>query len=131
MREETKMLVAFYGIEDGLDWLNFPITKPKELQFHHIKKKANGGTMEFSNGAILTPTAHRFLHIIEKYDIEIYNAITKMFKIYVMQKNAPTNEQRIIVYKLLKEFYKRHENTKTKKGKLILKERYIIGKNMI
>lgn len=126
MREETKMLVAFYGIEDGLDWLNFPIIRPKELQFHHIKKKANGGKMEFSNGAILTPTAHRFLHIIEKYDIEIYNAITKMFKIYVMQKNAPTSEQRIIVYKLLKEFYKRHENTKTKKGKLILKERYII-----
>ncbi len=126
MREETKMLVGFYGIEDGLDWLNFPIIKPRELQFHHIKKKANGGTMEFSNGAILTPTAHRFLHVIERYDIEIYNAITKMFKLYVKQKNAPTPEQREIMYKLLKEFYKRHENTKTKKGKPIIKERYRI-----
>lgn len=124
MREETKMLVGFYGIDDGLDWLNFPIVKVRDLQFHHIKKKANGGEMTFSNGALLSPVAHRFLHIIERYDIEIYNAITKMFKLYVMQKSSPTPEQRILMQELLNKFYIKHENTRTKKGKPIIKERF-------
>lgn len=124
MREETKMLVAFYGIEDGLDWLNFPIVKPRDLQFHHIKKKENGGTFEFKNGAILTPTAHTFLHIIEKYDKQIYDAIKAMFKLYVAQKKAPTIEQRKIMQDILKEFHKRHKDDKTKKGKPIIKERF-------
>lgn len=124
MREETKMLVAFYGIEDGLDWLNFPIAKPHDLQFHHIKKKENGGTFEFKNGAILTSDAHRFLHTIEKYDKEIYDKITKMFKLYVLQKEPPSIEQRKIMQEILKTFYIKHANTKTKKGKLIIKERF-------
>ena len=125
MREETKKLIEYYGIDDRLDWLNFPIIRSRELQFHHIKKKADGGTMALKNGAILTPTAHRFLHTIERYDIEIYNAITKMFKLYVKQGKAPTIEQRKIMQGILKEFYKKHKNTKTKKGKPIIKERYI------
>lgn len=124
MREETKMLVGFYGIEDGLDWLNFPIIRPKELQFHHIKKKENGGTFEFNNGAILTPNAHRFLHIIERYDKDIYNKITKLFKLYVLQKNPPTIEQRKLMQELLNRFYIKHANTKTKKGKPVIKERF-------
>lgn len=128
MREETKQLVSFYGIDDGLDWLNFPIRDPKELQFHHIKKKEHGGTVDLENGAILTPTAHKFLHTIERYDIDIYNGITKMFKLYVAQKSAPTLEQRDIMYNILRLFYQKYKNTKTKKGKPIIKERFIVGK---
>ena len=124
MRDETKKLVDFYGIDDGLDWLNFPIIRSRELQFHHIKKKSQGGKMELKNGAILTETAHRFLHTIERYDIEIYNAITKMFKLYVKQKSAPTVEQRKLMQELLNRFYIKHANTKTKKGKPIIKERF-------
>lgn len=126
MREETKRLIEYYGIDDGLDWLNFPITRSRELQFHHIQKKAEGGTMDLNNGAILTPNAHRFLHTIERYNIDIYNGITKMFKLYVTQKSAPTPEQREIMYNILRLFYQKHENTKTKKGKPIIKDRYKI-----
>lgn len=126
MREETKKLIEYYGIDDGLDWLNFPITRSRELQFHHIQKKAEGGTMDLNNGAILTPNAHRFLHTIERYDYEIYTAIKKMFELYVAQKKSPTFEQRMIMQAILNEFYKRHENTKTKKGKPIIKDRYRI-----
>ena len=124
MRDETKMLVCYYGIDDGLDWMNFPIIKIRELQFHHIKKKANGGEMTFSNGALLTPISHKFLHTIERYDLEIYNAITKMFKLYVKQKSAPTPEQRELMQALLNKFYVKHKDTKTKKGKPILKEKF-------
>lgn len=126
MREETRKLIEYYGIDDGLDWLNFPIVKPRDLQFHHIQKKADGGTMDLNNGAILTPDAHRFLHTIERYDYEIYTAIKKMFELYVAQRMAPTVEQRMMMQAILNEFYKRHENTKTKKGKPIIKDRYRI-----
>ena len=124
MREETKILVGYYGIDDGLDWLNFKIDNPRELQFHHIIKKSDGGKMTLDNGAILTPNAHQFLHTIERYDIEIYNAIKKMFKLYVMQKSSPTDEQRELMQIILNVAYLRFENAKTKKGKPILKERF-------
>lgn len=124
MREATKILVDYYGIEDGMDWMNFSIKNPHDLQFHHIKKKADGGKMIFSNGAILTPNAHKFLHTIEKYDINIYRGINKMFKLFIMQKSGPTLEQRYIMQEILRLFYQKFENEKTKKGKPIIKERY-------
>lgn len=80
--------------------------------------------MIFSNGAILTPNAHKFLHTIEKYDINIYRGINKMFKLFIMQKSGPTLEQRYIMQEILRLFYQKFENEKTKKGKPIIKERY-------
>lgn len=131
MREETKQLVEYYGIDDGLDWLNFPITRTRELQFHHIKKKADGGRMVFTNGAILTPEAHKFLHTIERYDIEIYNAIKRMFQLYVEQRSAPSLEQRIIMQEIIEMFYLKYQNAKTKKGKPIVKECFKKAKSMV
>ena len=131
MREETKLLVGYYGIDDGLDWMNFPITNIHDLQFHHIIKKSDGGTMSLKNGAILTPNAHRFLHTIERYDLEIYNAIKRMFKLYVMQKSSPTYEQREMMQEILNIFYIRYENAKTKKGKPIIKEHFKKGINTL
>lgn len=124
MREATKILVDYYGIDDGMDWMNFPIHNPHDLQFHHIVKKADGGKMTINNGAILTPDAHKFLHTIERYDIEIYNAIKKMFKLYVIQKASPTLEQRGMMQDILNLAYLRFENAYTKKGKPILKEHF-------
>lgn len=124
MREATRLLVEFYGIDDGMDWMNFYINNPRDLQYHHIIKKSDGGKMTLKNGAILTPDAHRFLHTIERYDIDIYNAIKKMFKLYVMQKASPTLEQRKMMQEILNIFYIRYENAKTKKGKLIIKEKF-------
>lgn len=131
MREETKILVCYYGIDDGMDWMNFPIHNPHDLQFHHIKKKADGGKMVFNNGAILTPDAHKFLHTIERYDIEIYNAIKRMFRLYVAQRSAPSLEQRIIMQEIIEMFYLKYQNAKTKKGKPIIKECFKKAKSMV
>lgn len=124
MREETKLLIGYYGITNNMDWMNFYIKDVNNLQFHHIVKKSDGGKMTLTNGAMLTPDAHRFLHTIERYDIEIYNMIKRMFKLYVMQKASPNEEQRELMQSILNVAYLRFENAKTKKGKPIIKERF-------
>ena len=106
-----------------MDWMNYKLVR-KDLTFHHIVKRENGGKREISNGALLIPVAHQYLHLIEYKDKETYNAINKIFYYINQQRYEPTQEQREIIEYLLLEFEKVHKNDKNSKGKSLIQYKY-------
>lgn len=125
MKEVTRELIRIYKPLDNLDWLNYRITKQNPLTYHHIVKREHGGLMTLENGALLTVIGHRYLHIIECKDYQIYMAISKMLELINKQKHAPTQEQREIMEYLLNEFYNLHKKDKIAKGKTLIKHDYL------
>jgi hypothetical protein len=123
MKEVTKELIRIYKPLD-LDWLNYRVTRQNPLTYHHIIKRENGGLFTLENGALLSQTGHRYLHIIEYKEIKIYEMLNKMFEIINRQKHAPTQEQREIIEYLLNEFYQLHKNDRNSKGKTLIKYDY-------
>ena len=124
MKEVTRELIKLYKPID-LDWLNYKVNRPSDLTYHHIIKKENGGLYTLDNGALLTSTAHQYLHIIEYKEIKIYEMLNKMFEIINRQRHAPTMEQREIIEYLLNEFYELHKEDKNSKGKHLIRYEYL------
>ena len=124
MNKITKEMLHIYQPISNLDWMNYKIVRNKDLTFHHIVKRENGGKLELSNGALLIPVAHQYLHLIEYKDIATYNAINKIFRYVNEQEYEPTREQREIIEYLLTEFEKIHKWDKNSKGKPLIQYKY-------
>ena len=124
MANITKEMLHLYKPISNLDWMNYKLIK-KDVTYHHIIKKEDGGKKTIDNGALLIPVAHQYLHLIECKDIETYFAINKIFKYINQQKYEPTLEQREIIEYLLQEFEKVHKNDKNSKGKKLIQYKYL------
>lgn len=123
MKEITKEMLKIYKPYSNLDWMNYRLVK-KDLTFHHIKKREDGGEQIIENGALLMPIAHQYLHIIEYKDINTYISLNKLFEIINRQQYEPTREQREIVEYLLGQFEILHKDSKNSKGKTLIKWNY-------
>lgn len=123
MKEITKEMLKIYKPYSNLDWMNYRLIK-KDLTFHHIKKREDGGEQIIENGALLMPIAHQYLHIIEYKDINTYISLNKLFEIINRQQYEPTREQREIVEYLLGQFEILHKDSKNSKGKALIKWNY-------
>lgn len=123
MKQITKEMLRIYKPISNLDWMNYKLVK-KDLTFHHIVKKSDGGKQIITNGALLMPIPHQYLHIIEYKDWKIYNHINALFRIINDQQYEPTPEQREAIEYMLLEFEVKHENDKTAKGKKLIKQEY-------
>ena len=124
MRRITKDMLEIYIPYSNLDWMNYKLIRT-ELTYHHIVKKEDKGKSEISNGALLMPYGHQYLHLIECLDIETYIALNNLFKIVNTQGYEPTREQRELIEYLLKEFEKIHKWDKGLKGKLLVQKKYL------
>lgn len=124
MSKATVEMLKIYKPYSHLDWLNYKIVRKNDLTFHHIIKKENGGNKSISNGALLLPLSHQYLHLIEYKDINTYVAINKIFKIVNNQLHEPTKDQREILEYLLQDFEYQHRNDRNSKGKLLIKKEY-------
>ena len=124
MSKATVEMLKIYKPYSHLDWLNYKIVRKNDLTFHHIIKKENGGNKSTSNGALLLPISHQYLHLIEFKDIDTYITINKIFKIVNNQLAEPTKDQREILEYLLQDFEYHHRNDRNSKGKLIIKKEY-------
>jgi len=119
-----KEMLKIYKPISNLDWMNYKLIK-KDITYHHIVKKEHGGLKTIDNGALLMPSGHEYLHLIEFKDIETYNAINKIFRFINNQRFEPTREQREIIEYLLQKFEKEHKEDKTSKGKQLIKYKYL------
>lgn len=124
MRRITKDMLEIYIPYSNLDWMNYKLIRT-ELTYHHIVKKEDKGKTEISNGALIMPVSHQYLHLIECLDIETYIALNNLFKIVNKQGYEPTREQRELIEYLLKEFEKIHKWDKGLKGKLLVQKKYL------
>lgn len=124
MKQVTIDMLEIYKPISNLDWLNYHLVK-KNVTFHHIKKKEHGGKLEVSNGALLMPMAHEYLHVIEYKDIEAYILINKIFQMINEQRHEATQGQRQMIEYILREFEQLYKDKYTSKGKPIIKKEYL------
>ena len=124
MKHISKEMLIIYIPYSNMDWMNYKLVK-KDITFHHIDKRVNGGRREMDNGALLMPVAHQYLHLIECKDVDTYIAINKLFKFINQQRYEPTKEQREIIEYLLKSFEDEHRYEKGSRGKVLIQQRYL------
>lgn len=123
MDSVKKEMLKIYKPISELDWMNYKLTR-KNVTFHHIEKRMNGGKREISNGALLMPIPHQYLHLIECRDIDTYIALNKIFKVINNQLAEPNKDQREIIEYLLQDFEYHHRWDKNSKGKLLIQHKY-------
>ncbi len=57
----------------------------KQLTYHHLKHKSDGGRATVENGAVVDATAHAYLHSLPRHQEEIINNMLRAYKINVME----------------------------------------------
>ena len=124
MKRVVQDMLKIYKPYSNLDWMNYKLVK-KDVTFHHIKKKCDGGRLEISNGGLLMPNSHAYLHLIEFLDIDTYLALNEIFKDINIQGYEPQRDQRSIIESLLLDFESIHRWDKGNKGKILIKHKYL------
>lgn len=114
MNEMLQFMLIIFG-DSEYDWLGFKITDNNPLTCHHIRKYHDGGSSDVNNMALLTIAAHRYLHDIELFDIELYYKINNFLKEINTRRSYPSKEE----YEMINEWLGQYEVTHEK----ILKNR--------
>lgn len=133
MRDITKLMIVKYKlVELGYDFMGYEFKKEKELSFHHLivpkrlciaRGIENDGYTE-QNGAVLKQaTSHNYLHIIERYDRDMFDAITALM---VGENLIGYLDIEYIkrIDDILCLFEKEYCGARTKSGKPLIKEEY-------
>lgn len=133
MRDITKLMIAKYKLlELKYDFMGYEFNKEKELSFHHLivphrlckvlNAENDGYTIQ--NGAILKQsTAHNYLHIVERYDKEMFDGVTALMVGENLQGYLDeTSIKRID--DILQCFEREYSGARTKNGKPLIKEEY-------
>ena len=126
MKHITSLMVNEWGIKKlGLDFMGYTLEKGDIYTYHHIIKRENGGPMTLDNGAILCgSTSHPYLHAIENRDIKYYEYITEeLLEINKQHEIRMANLYRI--NEILTDFEDKHIYDRTRKGRLIVKAKYL------
>ena len=132
MRDITKLMIAKYKLlELKHDFMGYEFNKEKELTFHHLivpkriciaQNIPELGYLEW-NGSIIQRNAHDYAHIVERYDRDMFNAITlqmidQNLKGYLDIKNLEAIDD------VLNQFEKEYCGARTKHGDSLIKEEY-------
>jgi len=133
MRDITKLMIAKYKLlELKYDFMGYEFNKEKELSFHHlivphrlcdVQNIENDGYVEWNGAVLKQRTAHNYLHIIERYDRDMFEAITRE----LVDENIKGHLDDTNIYKIddvLNCFEREYCGTRTKAGKPLIKEEY-------
>lgn len=132
MKEITKLMIKKYALMKlKYDFMGYEFQRSNQLSFHHLivpkrycKQEGLGEGYLNWNGAILRQdTSHDYLHIIERYDPEIFELITSEM-IDENLKGRLDMENIKAIDDLLSYFEREHCSDRTKKGNLIIKPEY-------
>lgn len=104
MNEMLQFMLIIFGTSE-YDWLGFKVTGNNPLTCHYIRKYNDGGEKTVNNMALLTIGAHRYLHDIEQFDIELYNKINMFLKNINQQRRYPNNDE----YAMCNEWFSQYE----------------------
>lgn len=133
MRDITKLMILKYNLlELKYDFMGYEFNKERDLSFHHLivpkrickaQRLTDDGYLEW-NGAILKmKTSHQYLHVIERYDKDMFNAITLQMIDENLKGYLDTNNIRYID-DVLKCFEREYSGARTKHGDPLIKEEY-------
>ena len=132
MREITKLMIKKYALQKlKYDFMGYEFTNQRQLSFHHLivprrlcKQQGLGeGYLEW-NGAILRQnTSHDYLHTIEIYDRDMFDAITKQM-IEENEQGYLDMKQLLKIDDVLTQFEREYCNARTKHGNYLIKEEF-------
>ena len=123
MKTITKLMFNEFNIKN-VDFMGYYVNR-NNASFHHlIIPRRLDGPETIDNGAVLNGlTSHPYLHAIESRDLEIFYKITsEMIDENIKRRIDVDNLRRID--DLLKCFEREYCNSRTAKGKLLIKEEY-------
>ena len=126
MKEVTKHLVKdFKVLKLNTDFMGYSLQKKDIPTFHHLLiANRNGGPYSYENGVILFTTPHQYLHVIEAYDYHKFALITsEMYDMKVKKYLAEENLENI--GEILSEFEYKHQDTRTRKGRKLIRDEYL------
>lgn len=133
MRNVTRDMIKTYRINKlKYDFMGYTFNRYEELSFHHliipkrdsIKAGIGDGYLVWNGSILKQDTSHDYLHIIEQIDREIFLAITDAM-IRENQLGKLDIEELKRIRMLLEYFEKEHKDDKNKKGKTLIKRKYI------
>lgn len=136
MKPVTELMIKNFKIMKlGIDFAGYRVDRKQSLSFHHLiipkrnsKQAGIGDGYVYWNGSILVQnTSHDYLHLIEKIDRDIFEYITNEM-VKENQNGRIDKENLEKIKQALLTFEKEHENDKTKKGKLLIKAKYITNR---
>lgn len=125
MNDIVKLMIKLYKLDSlGYDFMGYDMDGNGMYTYHHlIIPKRQGGSYSVKNGAIIRRIPHDYLHIIEKYDLELFNLITS--EMIDMNLKGYLDIINIIhIDELLSIFERDYSNKHSKKGTSIIKEEY-------
>lgn len=123
MKNVTKLIIGIYNVKK-IDWMGYKVSKDNPYTYHHLKKKEYGGKEDLKNGAILTDIAHKYLHIIESRDKELYDLLNNVLWQINEQGFAPLKRQLLAIDFILRQFEEKYKNQTNSKGKQLIKNKY-------
>ncbi len=123
MKNVTKLIIRIYNVKK-IDWMGYKVSKDNPYTYHHLKKKEYGGKEDLKNGAILTDIAHKYLHIIESRDKELYDLLNNVLWQINEQGFAPLKRQLLAIDFILRQFEEKYKNQTNSKGKQLIKNKY-------
>lgn len=127
MKEITRIMVNEYNLKKlKYDFMGYTFEKTDQLSAHHLIIPARrGGELTRENTAILRQnTSHDYLHIIERYDYDMFLSITSE----LIDENIIgrlTKENLIAIRDILYNFEREYCGSYNKKGKPIIKPEYV------
>lgn len=133
MRNVTITMINEYGLKKcKCDFMGYKLQKDDTYSFHHLvlsHKACNELEMENNgyfkwNGAVLCGgTSHPYLHTIERYDSELFYLIScEMLDMNI--KGHLDIRNLVNIHDMLKDFEERFKGEKTKRGNLIIPDKY-------
>ena len=132
MREITKIMIKKYALKKlKYDFMGYSFNATEQLAFHHLivprrlcrKQGLGEGYLEW-NGAILRQnTAHDYLHIIERYDLDMFDAITSEM-VDENIKGFLDIENIMVINDILNQFESEYCGLSNKQGNPLIKEEY-------
>ena len=60
----------------------------KQLTYHHLKHRSEGGPANIENGAVVAEIAHAYLYSLPRHQEEIINDMLRRFKINALEVNT-------------------------------------------
>ena len=99
-----KKMIKIYK-PNGIDWMNFTLSRRNPYTFHHIISRSDGGDDAIENGAILTRRAHDLLHILEYACPEVYEKLNALFTEINANRKAPNEEIKKEIEEILHDIF--------------------------
>ena len=99
-----KKMIKIYK-PNGIDWMNFTLSRRNPYTFHHIISRSDGGDDTIENGAILTRRAHDLLHILEYVCPEVYEKLKELFIKINVSRKAPDVEIKKEIEEILHDIF--------------------------